>query len=615
MAIELGELRRGQVITTFGPGAIIDFRAPGKDGGPVSVVAGGLDQWDSEAADEGIGAPNEQTILEPRLQRLLNVKGFRLPPIILKNENGYYVSQDRLVGVRFPTWLFCAECHRLRRVEKWGRPKNKWDPSRICAECTAEKQAPVHALPVRFITICKAGHLDDFPWDFWVQHQEPCTSKKEKRGDLELVGIGSGMKGLLLSCRVCKASKTMDGCFSEDALKHLDCGGNRPWLGDKETGCDCTMRTVYRGASNVHFPVLVSALDIPPWSEELQKKITQLDWHRLQEKKTDKERLAYIEATEIHKATGFDDPNELLKEINARLGLLDSTSPDSIRPDEHRAFIKGGTGKKDRTFKVEEREIPAELTPFFSRSMSTTRLREVRAMKSFTRLVPAADWQDRSGVKFAAISREHRTWLPAAEVNGEGIFLELNGDAVRAWEARPDVNARTHHLRTAFELDWKNRYGNDEPCALKVTGRYLLVHALSHVLMRQMAIDSGYSSSSIRERLYVSDEDYPMCGLLLYTASSDADGTLGGLSRQALPDRLLALVVNGILSMEWCSNDPLCIQDVQSESEMTNGAACHACMMAPETGCERFNRLLDRRTLVGTPDNRDAGFFSSLLEL
>jgi hypothetical protein len=361
--------------------------------------------------------------------------------------------------------------------------------------------------------------------------------------------------------------------------------------------------------------VLVSALDIPPWSEELQKKITALDWHRLQNKKTDEERLAYIKEAEIHKALGFEDPGELLKEVNARLGLLEKTSPDSIRPDEHRAFIKGGTGKKDRAFKVEEREIPAELTPFLSRCMSATRLREVRAMKSFTRLVPSADWQDRPGVKFAAISREYRSWLPAAEVNGEGIFLELKSDAVKTWETKPEVIERTRLLRTAFELDWTNRYGKDEPCVLKVTGRYLLVHALSHVLMRQMAIDSGYSSSSIRERLYVSDEDYEMCGLLLYTASSDADGTLGGLSRLAFPDRLLSLVVNGIGSMEWCSNDPLCIQNIQSESEMTNGAACHACMMAPETGCERFNRLLDRWTLVGSLDNRASGFFSSLLEL
>lgn len=236
-------------------------------------------------------------------------------------------------------------------------------------------------------------------------------------------------------------------------------------------------------------------------------------------------------------------------------------------------------------------------------------------MRAFTRVTPASDWQDRPGLALAAISRERLPWLPAAEVNGEGVFLELAPDAVKRWERNPAVDARAKRLRTAFETDWKNRYGKNDPCTLKVTARYLLVHALSHVLMRQMAIDSGYSSSSIRERLYVSDDGYEMCGLLLYTASSDADGTLGGLSRQALPDRLCALVVNGIRSMEWCSNDPLCIQDVQSESEMTNGAACHACMMAPETGCERFNRLLDRWMLVGSPEDRGVGFFSSLLEL
>jgi len=376
------------------------------------------------------------------------------------------------------------------------------------------------------------------------------------------------------------------------------------------------MRTVYRGASNVHFPVLVSALDIPPWSDEIQKKIPPLDWHRLEhEYTTDEKRLQYIEIIGLHRTVGVDTAEALLAEIKTRLATLDATTADTIRPDEHRAFMKGGTGVGDREFKVEERDVPVELAPYIGRAQSATRLREVRAMCSFTRVTPPADWRERPGAHFAPIARRRKEWLPAAEISGEGVFLELRAEAVRDWESKPEVLARAESLRQAYEDDWHGRYGKDEPCPMCLSARFLLVHAFAHVLMRQLAVGSGYSSSSIRERLYVAADDYEMCGLLLYTASSDADGTLGGLSRQARPEHLLPLVVDGIRSMEWCSNDPLCIQDVQSESERTNGAACHACMMAPETGCEHFNRLLDRWMLVGAPGARHLGFFSSLLEL
>lgn len=611
MTTELGELRRGQVITTFGPGAIVDFRAPGKDGGPVSVVAAGLDQWDRAAPDAMLGASNEQSISEPRLQRLLKVKRFRLPPVVLRGDNGRYESADRLVGVRFPTWLFCADCHRLRRASAWGKPRSPWDPSRICTDCTRTRDAVVHALPARFVTICERGHLDEFPWDMWVQHRASCT----KGGDLKLVGTGSGMRGLVLSCRGCGASRTMDGCFSPDALKHSPCRGQRPWLGDSEE-CGVTMRTVYRGASNVHFPVIVSALDVPPWSEDVFKKVPIVDWERIENQyTTDEERLQYISMTSLHTLVGLSSAEDLLAEVKARLSLLEGTTADSIRPDEHRAFLKGSASLKNRSFRVEDRPIASELTTYFSRIQSVTRLREVRVMRSFTRLVPPADWQDRPGASFARISREPREWLPAAEVNGEGIFLELEQKSLEQWENRECTKARAKLIRDAFEEDWRRRYGKDEPISLEVSPRFLLLHSLSHVLMRQLALESGYSSSSTRERLYVSTNEYGMCGLLLYTASSDADGTLGGLSRQAHPSRMLSLIVGGIRATEWCSNDPLCIQNVQSESEVMNGAACHSCLMSPETSCEQYNRLLDRWMLIGEPADRGVGFFSALLSL
>jgi hypothetical protein len=138
------------------------------------------------------------------------------------------------------------------------------------------------------------------------------------------------------------------------------------------------------------------------------------------------------------------------------------------------------------------------------------------------------------------------------------------------------------------------------------------VHTLAHALIRQLSLDCGYSSASLRERLYVEDGGHSMAGLLIYTGSSDADGTLGGLSRQAEPSRVAEFFVEAIRNLAWCSNDPLCIHG-EASSEPLNRAACHSCALVAETSCETFNQLLDRSVLVGTPENRKLGFFSRLL--
>jgi hypothetical protein len=618
MAVEIGEVRRSQVITTFGPGAIIDMRSQVKGGGPVSVVAAGIDEWDRSASNNGNsrGIEHAQTINEPRLQKLLNVKGFRLPPVVARDENGRFESADRLVGVRFPTWLQCPGCHAIRWASKWARPpQTTWDCSCHCAECSDERGETVHVIPVRFITICESGCLDDFPWDQWVDHKDGCT----QRGHLKLQGMGAGMKGLVLSCPKCDAEQTMDGCFGSEALKKFgNCRGNRPWLGDRDETCDKVPRTVYRGASNVYFPVLVSALDIPPWSDEIQHAIPPLDWQRLKEKPTVEKRASYIEATDLHQRFPDMTAMEVAKEITRRLALLEDTNDDTIRPDEYRAFLTPPPEGTDREFKVVAQDVPPELKSYFGSIRAVTRLREVRALKAFTRVVPPADWRDRgeSG-RFAPISREKLDWLPATEIKGEGIFLDFNRETLSRWEAASGSESapadRAAELDRNFKREWKSRYPGEEVPKV-ITPRLLLIHSFAHALMRQLAIESGYSESSLRERLYVArDESSDMAGLLVYTATPDADGTLGGLSRQSTPDRILPIIVGAIRSMEWCSSDPLCIDGAMAFSESQSKAACHSCMLGSETSCEEFNRLLDRASLVGTPRDRAAGYFSGLL--
>jgi hypothetical protein len=209
------------------------------------------------------------------------------------------------------------------------------------------------------------------------------------------------------------------------------------------------------------------------------------------------------------------------------------------------------------------------------------------------------------------ISARPKNWLPAIENKGEGIFVELSLERVREWEAQPVVQDRAAALAAQYANAWRDR-GQQGAAPIQVTPRLMLVHSFSHALIRQLALTCGYNSASLRERLYVGQDNWEMAGLLIFTSSPDADGTLGGLARQAESHNFGRMLEDSLADMAWCSSDPLCIEGVHSFSAPANGSACHACLLAAETSCEQFNTFLDRAMLVGTPTSRTMAYFDGL---
>ena len=305
------------------------------------------------------------------------------------------------------------------------------------------------------------------------------------------------------------------------------------------------------------------------------------------------------------------NPEELAQQVEDRLARYNDDAILNIRQEEYRQFVLGAdTADMDaREFEVRSVSLPDSLRPFFSRIVRVVRLREVRALKGFTRINPPGD---ENSPDIAAIAVGQPGWLPAIEVRGEGIFLAFNQETLRPWEVQDIVQDRARKVHAAWHVEWQKRYGEGDP-AWPITPRYLLAHTFAHALMRQFTLECGYSTAALRERLYVSEGNDGMAGLLIYTATSDADGTLGGLQRQGESRRIEHAVGAAVRAMEWCSSDPLCIGGLVAGTDGLSLAACHACVFAPETACEEYNRFLDRALLVGLPDSSDAGFFSPLL--
>lgn len=600
----IGKIRRSQVLTGNGPGAIIDFR--GENGAPVSVVAAGLEAWDRLSGKPGL--LNDQRIHHEPLQAKLNVNGFRLPPV-----GDEVVNREKrarlLPSYRFPDWHVCPNCKLLQRSRQWGAELEK--PELFCNLCSTgrgRRARKTYVVPVRFIVTCAAGHLQDFPWSLWPRHSEGCTRKKP----LKLIGEGAGLKGLKVNCTECRAERDLDGALSPGSLGRLKCEGRSPWL--KLPACDCAHEPVaiQRGASNAYFPVIASALDVPPFGgsfrdmlEEYWDELVSLD---------DRSQLPDYVRKRLHPK--WPDPDvtasDLTKKISRLLSLLENDSGD-LRPNEHVMLCSGPPeGEVFPEFKTRPQSVPAEMAGLIEQLVSVERLREVRALRGFTRLSPGEGAG--SGAFVAPLSERPLNWLPAIEVRGEGIFINFDVGAVSDWENRDDVKSRAAEAHHAAERGWKAHNGDDRPFPLDISPRLLLVHTTAHALTERLSLDSGYSTASIRERLYISPGPEGMCGFLLYTSAPDSDGTLGGLSRKGRTKEIVPLLIGALHDLEWCSSDPLCSSGILSLSEGSGSAACHCCTFLPETSCEHFNRHLDRGMLVGTPDRPDLGFFRTLLD-
>jgi hypothetical protein len=409
----------------------------------------------------------------------------------------------------------------------------------------------------------------------------------------------------------------MEGCFGTDWLSAIPCAGRRPWLASEAEECPTTKEihkqgnadtptVLQRGASNIYFSALESALDIPPWSEALQKRLG-VYWSNLAQAEDDAELKTIIKVLKLETLTQVP-ADKLFEEVKKRLTRLKSPERN-LRLEEYEQLTQHEKPLDTQEFAIRPSRPPAALEPWVGRVVQVTRLREVRAMYGFTRILPPLGRQDQ---RLAKITASPKNWLPAVENRGEGIFIELNRKALVTWEARPAVKARAELRHAAYVADWRRRGGEGLP-PRTISARFLLVHGLAHTLIRQLSLDCGYSSASLRERLYADVHPFDMAGLLVFTASPDADGTLGGLVRQGEPESIVRLMEKGLAAMTWCSSDPLCIEGVHTLTDPLSGAACHACLLAAETSCEEFNRLLDRALLVGTPKDPSLGFFHDLV--
>lgn len=585
----LTTVRRSQIVTTFGIGALIPVEQE-------SYIVLGQDSWppywssrDKSRMVDEITGRNLNEIDQPDLSRALNNVRFIIPP----TENA------RVPVARFPRLASCPNCHRLDRWTFLAHTDAKGKQQNICKFCLPEKH---HLITSRFVVACKAGHLDDFPYFRWVHNDESPSDKSEKKEhglSLITTGDAESLKGIEVRCK-CGAHRTMEGALGTGSTK-LSCTGTMPWLGHMEsTSCTETPYGLQRGATRVWQQKIASAISLDKKEgREFEAVRANLNFiHNVPDKSMLDLTFAMISQTS----------NVPIADLKRAYGIISGTSGESLSMDELRAMEYHALceGKPEDPERKDDQTFVCNVTPASPRAASegklqltavVPKLREVRALTGFSRV----DTREGETVTPAPLSNKKEDWLPAIEVFGEGIFIHFDEAAVQAWEQSPFAQKRAQLINDVHQHD-------DMPIA--VTPRHLLLHSASHMLLNELALRAGYPASSIRERIY---DDPDQAGILLYTAGTDSAGSLGGLCALGTEHNLLTTLHSGLETAAWCSADPVCIESPVHGPENLNLAACHYCMLLPEVSCERQNRVLDRACLVGTPDEPTGGFFSDLL--
>jgi hypothetical protein len=272
---------------------------------------------------------------------------------------------------------------------------------------------------------------------------------------------------------------------------------------------------------------------------------------------------------------------------------------------------------------VTEMQRGPTLPPAISRVVAVNQMKKVNAVLGFTRLDEMDRVNDLAS-RLVKLTRDGRPkWVPATEDRGEGIFLQLDLDAVHAWEQTILGTPLWEAHRRAHRRNFQRRFSETaklvDPDTRLPAPRYWLLHTFSHALIREMAMSCGYGAASLTERLYgwsASPQREAAAGILICTTASDSEGTLGGLVALSEPSRLQGLVSSAFRRAARCSSDPVCAMRTPSDPEdFLHGAACHCCSFASETSCEKANRFLDRRFLLTLPSPNGVavpGFFGSV---
>ena len=598
MSAECIPVRQSHLIRHCSVGAIV--RGVGSPS--YLMVVGDIRQWTDRH-----GEPAGQLIrYVDGVRSALGIdKELRKPPVARRRKDGT-TEGVAIPAWRFPSWMRCPGCGHLFN-RPWKNPDLEGRPR--CVACPDRRALE----QVTWVMVHPEGYMADVPWHFLAHRDAANIEQRNCRADWEkpyLVLEESRDGSRRLRCTRCDSSAP----FEHNAK--IPYGKNRaqPWV--KETaeldneGLLATILEV--NDTRIHRANTTSALVIPPESRirrntPVDRLYGSSEWMReIGGARSDLEREGTLRRVaralgcakqqveeaweEIGKGYPLYGQNPTVADlIQSEFSALATEIPGNL-DDEDLVTDQHSAGWKEMASGLSAGALNAPVIELVDRLIAVRRLKEIQILKEFSRM--------EGDLPVPPDIVGESKWLPAIELFGEGIFFTLDERWIADWEKLPSVERRTEKFKKRFvaaNLDFQPK--------VDVSARFLLLHTLSHLLIRQVEAVAGYPAASLKERLYCSSaNDAEMAGVLVYVAVPDVAGSLGGLAELAEPRRFLRLLTSVFEHAGWCSLDPVCGEHEGQGPRLLNRAACHACALIPEPCCVCGNLLLDRCFIKGASD-------------
>jgi len=559
-------MRPSQLIYHNGPGAIVDLLDR-------SVMVMAADTW---------RIPFQSSIKDERVLQALNKEEIKL-----LNE---YPDKVEVTVTPFPKWKICPKCQMM----------TNYTDKNHCHYCEQNGEI-IPLYPSRFVISCAKGHVSDFPYVEWVHQNKSCTAdqpvlKLLKKGD------SGSLSDLSVTCVKCQATMSLANILTKDALKDIVpvCTGEQYWLQQTEP-CGEEVKTYLRGASNIYSPSIVSFLQIPLSEEHrdpLMKKVLNHKSTLDSVKENDDKFTTLLSVLEFDS----EDKERILHILN--VAHDESLSYQSIRKQEWNTLVKKDINDLSESgYKSKSVSIHQKMRRYFSAIHRVDAVPQLQVHRGFKRIEYVDRFEIEGSEKLLPIMKnKQNNWLPGIKNIGEGIFFQFNRSTILNWQNKHHPDDISKIIMEHFNAQREKLGYNNIP----FDSKYVMMHTFSHALIKELANHSGYATTALKERIYCDDQ---MEGVLIYTASGDSEGTLGGLIEQSSEDKLYPIFIRALERMMHCSSDPHCSEGEFMYQSTANGAACHACGFVSETSCDMGNQLLDRRLLININPNEKYGFF------
>lgn len=612
-----GKIRPNQLITTFGPGSIVQTEHD-------SVLVMGIDFW----------ANRDKYIRKNHmyLEKITKKDHFRMP----RQEK----PTSRTIGcISFPKWGFCKWC-------KWLQPHKEFAASDNGFFCIDHKKFG-ELLPARLVVVCKQGHMDEFPWIKWAHSnaEKPLPVCKEPK--LKWVGgiYSSSLSSYRIECKCGAVNSLKNATNREEGIKLYDenkdefytysCTGQLPWLKQEEQckfvkkdGTQDNIKTetafgIIARASSLYYSKVIRGIIIPELAHPIIKYLQTKEckdkiqaWRDAEINDNEKIAELILKSNKDFQVKSYTkyDILDFINKLSERRNLSLETELDLKKIEyedlqRNEAEYNMDQTEIDEEIVIKSVELNDEHKKIFEHVRQLSILTALEVSRYFTRLTPPGEisqinenrkhdickLQITNGKTKDGQPIKTKDWLPCVIKKGEGIFMVFNENFIK--DCLNDKMKDRLNSMIVNHKDWEEV--SNWPSNAEVDHQFILLHSISHLLIKELAIDSGYNEASISERIYSSKD---MRGLLIYTTST-GDGSLGGLVRQI---DLVKIIKKALKNKKICSRDPICIsEDPKRMKEKglslhlrQNGSACYGCMMLPETSCENFNKMLDRKILV-----------------